>query len=89
MSVPKRKFTASELVPGKSYRVIAEFKDYDNIIHPIGESWRFTEKSFLPYEDGLSLFVEMNDQRKQIRLQWRPEAQGPVIDSFYEFVIEG
>ncbi len=88
MPASKPKFTASELLPGKTYRVVAAFKDYDGIIHPIGESWRLLKKSFLPYEDGLSLFVEMNGQEIQIRLQWRTESQGELIDGFSNFVEE-
>ncbi len=81
-----QKFTAADLEPGKTYRVIASFKDYDGIIHPIGESWRFVKKDFLPYEDGLSLFVEKDEKTIQLRLQWRPETQGQIIDKFFEYV---
>jgi len=45
---PKRKFTASDLIAGRSYRVIYSFRDYDGIIHSPGECWRFVEKNFLP-----------------------------------------
>jgi len=38
MSLPQRKFTASELIPGKIYRVTKAFEDYDGIIHSVGES---------------------------------------------------
>ena len=88
MSLPKRKFTAADLVPGQTYRVITTFTDYDGIIHPIGEGWRFVGKNFLPYEDGLSLFVESNGQNVSFRLQWREEAQGEIIDNFSDFVEE-
>jgi hypothetical protein len=88
MSLPKRKFTASELIPGRTYRVIKTFKDFDRIIHSAGETWRFIEKSFLPYDDGLSLFVERDGQRLQYRLQRREEAQGQVMDAFSDFVEE-
>ena len=81
-----QKFTASDLVPGKTYRVIAAFKDYDGADHSIGESWRFVKKSFLPYEDGLTLFVEKDGKPIQIRLQWRTETQGPLIDNFSNYV---
>lgn len=80
------KFTASDLTPGQTYRVIKPFQDYDATIHPVGERWRFVEKSFLPYEDGLSLFVELNGQTKMFRLQWRPETQGSIIDNFSEYM---
>ena len=86
MTFSRRKFTATDLIPGQTYRVITAFKDYDGSMHPIGETWRFVEKNFLPYEDGLSLFVEMNGQNTSIRLQWRTESQGEIIDSFSGFV---
>ena len=88
MSTPNRKFTAASLVPGKIYRVIAAFKDYDGMIHPIGEHWRFLDKNFLPYEDGLTLRIEQNGQDSSIRLQWRDETQGQIIDAFSDFAEE-
>jgi hypothetical protein len=88
MSLPRRKFTAADLVSGQTYRVIKTFTDYDGTVHPVGESWRFVKKSFLPYEDGLSLFVERNKQNVQFRLQWRAESQGQIIDNFSDFVTE-
>ena len=88
MTSSKRKFTASNLIAGQTYRVITTFKDYDGITHPIGETWRFVEKNFLPYEDGLSLFIQMNGHNSSIRLQWRTETQGDIIDSFSNFVEE-
>jgi hypothetical protein len=86
MSFSKRNFTAADLVPGQEYRVITEFKDYDGIIHPVGERWGFVEKNFLPYEDGLTLIVKRNGQTVSIRLQWRTETQGQIIDHFSDFV---
>ena len=88
MPPSKRKFTAAELVPGQTYRVIKTFTDYDGSVHPVGESWRFVKKSFLPYEDGLSLFVEKNKQNVSFRLQWREETQAQIIDNFSVYVAE-
>jgi hypothetical protein len=88
MSSSNPNFTAADLVPGQAYRVITEFKDYDGIIHPVGERWRFVGKNFLPYEDGLTLIVEKNGQNVPFRLQWRAEAQGQIIDNFSDFVKE-
>jgi Domain of unknown function (DUF3601) len=83
---PKTTFTAMDLTPGKKYRVVAAFIDYDGIAHSIGESWRFLEKNFVPYDDGLTLYVERDGREVSFRLQWRQEAQGPVIDHFADFV---
>jgi hypothetical protein len=88
MTSPTPKFTAADLTPGKNYRVNTSFIDYDGIVHPVGERWRFLRKNFLPYEDGLSLFVEENGQEVLFRLQWRAESQGMVIDNFSDFVEE-
>lgn len=78
--------TAANLVPGQVYRVTAPFTDYDGMTHPVGETWRFVSKSFLPYEDGLTLTVEQDGQRQGIRLQWRPETQAEIIERFAEYV---
>ena len=88
MSSNPRKFDASRLTPNQYYRVVRPFTDYDGKVHPIGEEWHFIEKNFVPYDDGLSLFVEQNGQRVQIRMQWVDEAQGPIIDNFSEYVEE-
>lgn len=84
----RRTFTADDLAPGRTYCVRAAFTDYDGVLHPPGECWRFIEKYFLPYEDGLSLKVERSGQQLWIRLQWRAETQAPVIDHFSDFVDE-
>lgn len=88
MSTAKQRFTAADLIRGRIYIVKTSFEDYDGAIHRIGEQWRFIEKDFLPYDDGLSLFVEMNEQKVQIRLQWRDETQGKIINNFSNYVQE-
>jgi hypothetical protein len=88
MSANQRKFDASRLTPNQLYRVIAPFTDYDGKVHPVGEEWRFLEKNFAPHDDGLSLFVEQNGQRVQIRMQWLDDAQGHTIDNFSDYVEE-
>ena len=88
MTPSQRKFTAADLITGKSYRVTKTFKDYDGITHAVGESWRFVGKDFLPHEDGLSLHVESNGQNVTLRLQWRAETQGELIDSFSDSMEE-
>ena len=80
------KFSAADLMPGLSYRVAVAFRDYDGTLHPAGESWRFVSKSFLPYDDGLTLWLNRGGQDGQLRLQWRPEAQAQVIEHFSEFI---
>jgi Domain of unknown function (DUF3601) len=87
-SAPKRGFTAADLTPSKTYCVVGAFVDYDGIPHPIGESWRFVAKNFLPYDDGLTLYVERDGREVPFRLQWRAETQGDIIDRFSDFVEE-
>ena len=88
MSLPQRKFTASELIPGKIYRVTKAFEDYDGIIHSVGESWRFAGKDFLPQDDGLTLYIEKGEKTVPFRLQWRAVTQGQLINDFLDFVEE-
>jgi hypothetical protein len=85
---PDGKFTAFELWPQARYRVVTAFVDYDSIEHEVGERWTFLRKAFLPYEDGLSLFVEQNGQEVHIRLQSRNDAQGHIVGAFSDFVVE-
>ncbi len=77
------------LTAGHWYRVVREFLDYDGDRHPAGETWQFCGYSFVPYDDGLSLFVSLDGRQEwQIRLQWRAEAQGPVLDHLAEYIEE-
>lgn len=76
------------LVPGRRYRVVRAFVDHDGIAHPVGESWLFRYATFLPYEDGLSLFVAMpGSQPQQIRLQNRAEAESLTINALDRHVL--
>lgn len=75
-----------QLEQEQSYKVIREFIDYDKQLHPIGETWIYKGTAFLPYEDGLSLFVSIGDSLIMYRLQWRKEEQADIIDNFKDFV---
>ena len=77
------------LVAGRKYIVVREFQDFERDAHPVGEAWTFIGYSFSPYDDGLSLFVSLDDEHEwQIRMQWRPEEQGAIIDTLESYVIE-
>jgi len=72
---------------GKSYEVIKEFADYDRHTHPVGETWSFLGYSFLPYDDGMSFFVSLDGKQEwHIRLQWRPEEQGHLLDNLSGYI---
>lgn len=70
------------LVLGKQYVVTKEFLDFDNDSHPPGESWRFVGSSFLPYDNGLSLFVQTTEGEWHIRLQLDSDQQGGIWADF-------
>ena len=75
------------LVRGNAYRVARPFEDYDGDTHPLGETWTFLGYSFLPYDDGLSLFVSTGEgQEWQIRLQHRPDAQSHIIEALNDYI---
>ncbi|QDU64728.1 hypothetical protein Pan216_56200 [Planctomycetes bacterium Pan216] len=66
---------------GKRYRVAKEFVDFDGDRHPVDERWLFLGSPFLPYDDGLSLFVSVDGTREwHIRLQQREETQKEIIE---------
>ena len=44
--------------------------------------------SFLPYDDGLTLFVERDGRDHVFRLEWRPETQGHIVSTFSDYVEE-
>lgn len=76
------------MVPGKRYRVVKAFTDFDRQEHPVGEEWFFVGTAFLPYDDGRSIFVSLDGDREwHIRMQDRPEEQGPILDKLHEYVV--
>ena len=75
------------LEAGRRYRVRRAFTDFDGDTHRPGEEWIFLGTSFLPHDDGLSLFVSLDGaQEWHIRMQWRPESQGEVLDALDAYV---
>jgi hypothetical protein len=72
---------------GHRYRVTTAFTDFDREPHFVGETWTFLGHDFLPYEDGMSFFVATDDGHEwQMRLQWRPEAQGKVLSEIRHYI---
>jgi hypothetical protein len=74
------------LITGQRYCVVQEFVDYDQQVHPVGETWVFETTNFVPYEDGLTLHVLIHGLPLVYRLQQRPEEQAAIIDHFTDFV---
>lgn len=47
----------------------------------------FRGDAFLPYDDGVTLFVFRSDGAEDvIRLQWRPESQAQVLEALEKYV---
>jgi hypothetical protein len=74
------------LIAGQEYLVIKPFIDYDGIVHGVGEIWTYAGTDFLPYDDGLSLHVLINNVATVYRLQWRKDAQADIIEHFKDYV---
>ncbi len=75
------------MIPGRRYVVLRAFRDYDGDMHAPGEAWVFLGSAFLPYEEGLSLFVSLDGKQEwHIRMQRLEQEQGPVLDAWEEFV---
>lgn len=64
--IPKRKFTAADLTPGKEDRLVAAFLDYDGLAHSIGETWRFLAKDFLPYEEWIDALHRARGKNQRV-----------------------
>lgn len=71
---------------GAGYRVVAPFRDFDGEVHQPGTVWTFRGHSFLPYDDGLSLFVEQDGRDRQIRLRWLEGDQAEIIDNLSAYL---
>jgi hypothetical protein len=72
---------------GRRYRVTTPFTDFDRDTHPEGESWIFLGSNFVPYDDGMSLYVSLDGEREWvIRLQWRAEEQQEVLDQLGQYL---
>jgi len=75
------------LFAGRKYRVVREFVDYDKQLHPVGETWTFLAASFLPYEDGLTIYISFEGKQKwRFRMQWREEEMGPILNSLKDYI---
>jgi hypothetical protein len=73
---------------GGRYVVIKAFTNFDGREHPVGEQWTFRGDNFLPYDDGLSLFLTIEGQgERQIRMRWIPGDQGEILDRFRDYVV--
>jgi hypothetical protein len=71
---------------GATYEVTQAFVDFDGDNHPVGERWRFVGASYLPYDNGLSLFVQTAEGEWHIRMQLIAEEQGDIWGEFEEYV---
>ena len=76
----------AHLQTDRDYLVVRAFRDFDGGEHEEGEVWTFIGSSFLPYDDGLSLFAVIDGVDRQVRMQWRNEEQGPIIDRLAEYL---
>lgn len=75
---------------GLRYRVVRPFTDFDGDAHGAGETWTYLGHNFVPYHDGLSLFVSLDGtQEWHIRMSWLPEDQGPIIDALGDYLAPG
>lgn len=72
------------LKPGRAYVVIRAFVDFDNERYEVGERWIFRGSGFLPYDDGLSLFAEIDGRERQVRMRWMDGDQGEIVDRLDE-----
>lgn len=76
------------LVPGRRYRVVRRFVDFDYDAHEVGEEWTYLGTSFLPHDDGRSLFVTLDGALEHhIRMKDVEAEQGPILADFESYVV--
>jgi hypothetical protein len=80
--------TYEHLVSGNCYRIAKSFEDYDQNLRTEGHILEFLGSSFLPYEDGLSLFFRANGSTEQIRLHLRREDHLDIANSLEQYFCE-
>ncbi|WP_444930781.1 DUF3601 domain-containing protein [Microbulbifer sp. SSSA002] len=71
-----------------NYRIAKPFRDYDYNPYDEGEVIKFYSCSFLPYENGLTLFCLRKGQETQIRLQIHPEEQQEIAHNLEHYFEE-
>ena len=75
------------LQPGQRYAVVRDLTDFDGHVHPVGETWTYLTQSFIPYHDGLSLFVSLDGTREwQIPLQLIREEQAGIASQLASYI---
>jgi hypothetical protein len=76
------------LEAGKRYEVIREFTDFDRTVHPVGERWLFVGHQFLPYDNGLSLFVQTDAGEWHMRWQLTNDEQRGLAEDLAAYIRE-
>ena len=77
----------TKLQPGRHYKVIQAFTDFDRRVHPVGERWQFLRDAFLPYDDGLTWQVQPDEGSSWvIRMWWDERGQLEVIENLDTYV---
>jgi dipeptidyl aminopeptidase/acylaminoacyl peptidase len=76
------------LAPGGRCRVVRDFIDQDDVLHPAGEEWTFLGSALLPFDEGRVLFVSLDgEQEWRIRLMDRPGEQARILKDPRGYVI--
>ena len=76
------------LVPGRRYRVVQRFVDFDRGAHEVGEEWTYLGTSFLPRDDGRSLFVTVDGEvEHHVRMQDVDSEQGSILSRLESYVV--
>lgn len=73
--------TFRSLNPGVDYRVKRAFVDFDGHLHAEGEEWVYLGAYYIPQDEGISLFVEIDDEEWIIPLRWAEGYQQDLIDT--------
>ena len=73
---------------GATYKVMQSFRDYRNFPYATGEVLTFEGSSFVPYEDGLSLYFDKQGAKRQCMLCVREGFQKHIAHNLSEYFTE-
>jgi hypothetical protein len=82
-----RKEPFKHLLPRQRYKIVKVFVDFDGLEHQPGRLLTFIGSSFLPHDDGLTLYFEYIGEQISFRLQWREEAQAVIIENLENYFV--
>lgn len=76
------------IYPNRKYKVIKEFKDYNQNLHEVGDILDITKITWYPHDEIITLFADQKVFDEAIKLKWHKGYQNKVINFINEYLSE-